>query len=220
MSKGIASPRNAMNLAAAAGIAAIALAIAAAPWRAPNAAPSGPEAGLGEARYQIDAARGRLWTLTREGVVVTDADGGHKTELRLPEWQWAAPPYGCPPDIALGPSGEVVITSNALAALWRIDPETLAVSVHPLALDADTDKDVGFSRLVYSPRQGAYLAVADHHGSLWKIDAQLTSAQKILEAGRVADPCLLPARLRTGRLSANRAPCPGGAHPFVAARGC
>jgi hypothetical protein len=88
-------------------------------------------------------------------------------------------PYGRLPDLALGPSSEAVITSNVVPTLWRIDPETLVVSVHPLLLDSDTDKDVGFSGLVYSSEHEAFFAVSDAHGSLWRIDRGLERARKI-----------------------------------------
>ncbi len=71
--------------------------------------------------------------------------------------------YACAPDIAIGPRGEVVVTSNVLPVLWKIDPDTLAVSVHRLQLDADHDKDVGFSGLAYSEHNGAYFAVSELH---------------------------------------------------------
>ena len=40
-------------------------------------------------------------------------------------------------------------------------------------VDADTDKDVGFSGLTYSERNGAYFAVSGLHGTLWRIDPLL-----------------------------------------------
>jgi len=95
--------------------------------------------------------------------------------------------YACLPDLALGPRGEVVITSNIVPTLWRIDPETLAVSMHPLVLEADTGKDVGFSGLVYSSEHGAFFAVSDPHGSLWRIDAPFTSARKIPLSAPIAN---------------------------------
>src|SRR5256885_13970178 len=83
----------------------------------------------------------RAWELGRDGVYLVDSAGPAKL-ARLEGWQWAAAAYACPPDLAVGPQGEAVITSNVLPVLWRVDPQTLAVTVHSLALDADTDKDV------------------------------------------------------------------------------
>jgi hypothetical protein len=73
--------------------------------------------------------------------------------------------------------------------LWRIDAETLAVSAHPLALDSDTDKDVGFSGLVYSREHGAFFGVSGMLGSLWTIDRSLTQARKIALDSPVKQAC-------------------------------
>ena len=115
----------------------------------------------------------RAWQLTRDGVMAG------ATSVSIPGWILAEEPYACPPELAVGPKGEAVITSNVVPTLWRIDPETLAVTEHPIALDADRDRDVGFSRLAYSPRHGAYFAVSAAHGSLWRIDTQLQRAEKL-----------------------------------------
>jgi len=137
-------------------------------------------------RYRVDAVRHRVWLLSREGVRVDDAAAPVRTTVSLPEWPQLLRPWGCLPDLALGPSGEAVVTSNVLPTLWRVDPETLAVSVHPLELDSDRDKDVGFSRLVYSSRDAAYFAVGAFDGSVWRIDAQLASARKLPPNERAA----------------------------------
>lgn len=131
------------------------------------------------ARYGVDPARDRVWFLTRDGVSVYDVAKSERILVPLPSWLWVDTPYGRLPDLALGPSGEAVITSNVVPTLWRIDPETLVVSVHPLLLDSDTDKDVGFSGLVYSSEHEAFFAVSDAHGSLWRIDRGLERARKI-----------------------------------------
>jgi len=115
----------------------------------------------------------RPWQLTRDGVMAG------QTPVSIPGWIHAAEPYACRRELAIGPKGEAVVTSNVISTLWRIDPVTLAVTEHPLALDADADRDVGFSSLVYSPRHAAYFAVSAAHGTLWRIDTQLQRAQKL-----------------------------------------
>jgi hypothetical protein len=152
-------------------------------------------------RYRVDAARHRAWLLTRDGVIVDAAAAPAKVTVALPDWQWVAPPYGCLPDLAIGPNGEAVITSNVLPTLWRIDPETLAVSVHPLALDADLDKDVGFSRIAYSPEHGAFFALGNYDGALWRIDPVLAAARKLAPQER-------PAVALGQRPAGARASCP------------
>jgi len=139
-------------------------------------------------RYRAQSERGRAWIIDANGLFLEEARKPRRA-ITLPEWQWAAEPYACAPDIAIGPRGEAVVTSNVLPVLWRIDPETLAVSVHRVQLDADTDKDVGFSGLVYSERHGAYFAVSELHGSMWRIDPLLRRAQKIALSEPVRGAC-------------------------------
>ena len=130
-------------------------------------------------RSQADTARHRVWAITAEGASVHEAASPEGVDIALPGWQWVGGPYACPPALALAPDGAALVTSNVVPVVWRIDPVTLAVTVHRLALNADTDKDIGFSALVYSARHAAYFAMSDVHGSLWQIDAQLKSARKM-----------------------------------------
>ena len=170
--------------------------IGAAPQRADNDA---AKLQFPDARYQVDPARKRVWFLTAEGVFLFDASRPERTAVSLPGWIWAGAPYACLPDLALGPRGEAVVTSNVVPTLWRIDPVTIAVSVHPLALDADTGKDVGFTGLVFSPPHGAFFAASDAHGSLWRIDPQFTRAQKIPLSAPIPGACGLALRPRSSQ---------------------
>ncbi|OGA56104.1 MAG: hypothetical protein A3G81_14695 [Betaproteobacteria bacterium RIFCSPLOWO2_12_FULL_65_14] len=170
--------------------------IGAAPSQQTNIASLAPEPRAPEARYQVDAARNRIWVLTDDGVVLYDVKTPKKIAIPLPDWVLVGKTYGCLPDLALGPKGEAVVTSNVVPTLWRIDPETLAVSVHPLALDADTDKDVGFSGLAYSAEHGAFFAVSGAHGTLWRIDPLFTRARKIGLPEPIRNACWLGTRPR------------------------
>jgi hypothetical protein len=140
-------------------------------------------------RHQADTARDRIWSLTRDGVALQVRAKPGRTAIELPGWVWAHAPWACPPDLAIGPKGEAVITSNVAAVLWRIDPETLAVTVHPIALGSDTHRDFGFSKLAYSREKGVFIAVSDTFASTWEIDAQLATARKLAGSGPVSSPC-------------------------------
>lgn len=148
-------------------------------------------------RYQVDSERQRSWWLTRDGVILHSASAAPKA-VPLPGWLWAGDPH-CPPDLALGPKGEAVVTSNAISTVWRIDPATLAVTVHDLRLDADTDKDVGFAAVVYAPEQKVFLAYSEVQRSVWKIDAELQTASKVGRADFT--------RTRAQRFGSLHAPC-------------
>ena len=161
-------------------IAALALALAAcdAPQQQPSTKTVARPAGALETRAIAD--RGMVWLLNAEGLFLQDPRSGHQLAITLPDWQWASEPYACMPDLAIGPRGDVVVTSNVLPKLWRVDSGTLAVTVHALQLDADNDKDVGFAGLVYSGLHSAYFAASQLHGSLWMIDASLQRGRKIV----------------------------------------
>jgi hypothetical protein len=140
-------------------------------------------------RYQTDRVRERGWILIPMGVLVFDLKTRQATGyVPLADWQWVGEEYSCLPDLALGPKGEALISSNVVPTLWRIDPETLAVSKHELALDADTDKDVGFTGLAYSAEKEAFFAVSDL-GSLWRIDLLFRQARKIPLSAPIPKAC-------------------------------
>ena len=176
----------------------------AAPPQVPNVVGNAPESQPPNLRYRVDPARNRVWFLTRDGVFLYDVTKPEKIVVPLPAWQWVDTQYGCLPDLALCPKGEAVITSNIVPTLWMIDPETLAVSVYPLELDADTVKDVGFSGLVYSSEHGAFFAVSYVHGSLWRIDPLFTRARKISLSEPVPKACGLAVRPRIAQQKTNR----------------
>ena len=137
--------------------------------------------------YQLDEARQRSVWLTRDGVQIHSA-AARPVSLVLPDWTYAGAPH-CPPAVALGPAGEIVVTSNVAPTLWRIDADTLAVTVRPVALASDQDKDVGFAALVYAPERHAYLAYSETLRSVWVVDVALTGAVKVaagLERPRAA----------------------------------
>ena len=155
----------------------------------PNAAPM--------LRYQVDSGRERSWWLMRDGVFLNGAAQARKV-VALPGWLWAAEPH-CPPDLALGPDGEAVVTSNVISTLWRIDPKTLAVTVHDLKLDTDNDRDVGFAAVLYSPGQQAFFAYSEGQRSVWRIDRRLERATKLANADL--------SRVRSPRAASVSGPC-------------
>jgi hypothetical protein len=181
MSTGIASVSTRAVFAA---LAASAVALTACDSRtASQTAPLSASVGFLDpsdtGRQRNDPGRGRIWIVNSQGVFVFHTRTGKLEEVTLPSWQWADTPYACPPDLAIGPAGEALVTSNVVSVLWRIDPRTLSVTMHELALNADNDKDVGFSQLAYSAEHGAFFAINETHGSQWRIDSSLREARKI-----------------------------------------
>ncbi len=171
----------------------------------PQAEFDAPQKQPSSMRYRMDPARNRLWVLTSDGLFVYDARTPRKiVEVDLPEWLSVDTQYSCPPDLTLGPKGEAVVTSNIVPTLWRIDPETLAVSVHQLVLDADSDKDVGFSGLAYSAEHKVFFAVSDVHRSLWRIDPLFRRGQKIGLSAPIQKACGIALRSRVAQYPTHR----------------
>jgi hypothetical protein len=136
-------------------------------------------------RYQIDAAHGRIWWLTREACFSRRQDaakspcrfraGGLRAGLTVAcrRWRWVRTERRWSP--VSGIHG------------WKIDPDTLAVSMHVLAPDADLDE----RGLPPSPIRPSTLrtAISGLQGSLWKIDRPLTRKQKIRALGAMPKAC-------------------------------
>jgi hypothetical protein len=129
-------------------------------------------------RAQADAAHKRFWALGIDGVYVYDAKSRRLiSRLVLPDWIVIGALFNCAPDLALHPSGAAVVSSNAATMLWQIDPVRFEVRQNELTLDADLDKEVGFTGLAFA--DGLLFAVDGTHGSLWKIDLAAAKARKV-----------------------------------------
>src|SRR6185503_13962809 len=128
---------------------------------------------------------------------------------------WVDDHFACAPDLAIGPRGEAVISSNVVPTLWSVDPVSFLASKHVLAVEDETGRDIGFTALAYSAQQGAFLAVSGSHGFMWRVDAQLQRAQRIplsalLPGGCGLDIAPRPRDLRGGRLASLSVPAGEG----------
>jgi hypothetical protein len=140
-------------------------------------------------RVREDPERDRRWVLRPSGVYLYSLRAHrYLRHIPLAGWYWAGEPYSCAPDLAVGPRGEAVVTSDIAPVVWRVDGRSLTVSMRQLLLDADTHMDVGFSGLLYLPLRGEYLAVS-HVGSLWVLDRGLTRARKVRLSAPLARAC-------------------------------
>ena len=154
-------------------------------------------------RYQADSTSQRSWWLARDGVTLHEAANAKGRFIALPQWLWAHSPL-CPPALGLGPKGEALVTSNVTSTVWRVDPDTLAVTVHALSLNADNDKDVGFVAVAYAPAQAAFVAYSESPPAVWKIDRELTRAVKVSNVDL--------SRMRSQRAPSVLGPCADLAH--------
>lgn len=126
----------------------------------------------------VDDTHRRVYQLVRDGIDVVELTDGRKVgHVSLPGWVWAGERYSCPPDIALTPGRDVLVTSNVVPTIWRIERQSLRVTKHELALDQDTNKDIGFTRLRWSAKLGTFVGTTDL-GERWYIDPYLSRAHR------------------------------------------
>jgi hypothetical protein len=141
---------------------------------------AGAERAVPRTRHQLDTQRNRIWVLDRDGAYLYDlAAPDRARHVPLPSWQSVGEPSGCAPALALGPRGEVLVSSDVMRSVWRIDPDSTHVTEHELTLDADVDKEVGFSALAYVSEQRIYIGFSHFHGTLWRIDPASREAHRI-----------------------------------------
>jgi len=159
-----------------------------------------------EAKLQVlrtDAGRNRLWVLEREAISLHDNTSGRRLRrIVLPDWIFVGKQYSCPPGLALDADGAAFVTSNVLPVLWRIDPKRFELTRVDLTLDADTDKDVGFSGLAFA-EDGTLLAAGAMVGSLWRIDTGAASARKVASYPSLRDACDPATLLRASQEQTN-----------------
>ena len=139
---------------------------------------------------RADAERNRLWVLEPDAVTLYDITNARRLRsIVLPELILVgANERVCPPDIAVDAGGTVFISSNAVPVVWRIDPVRFEVTRTELALDAETDKDVGFTGLSFAA-DGVLLAAGSTFGSLWRIDLRQARASKVASYPSASVPC-------------------------------
>ena len=148
---------------------------------------------------RADPAHNRLWVLDLEVISVYDNTNGRRLRrIVLPEWMVLPKKYSCLPDLALDSSGTAFVSSNVLPVLWRIEPQRYEVTRIELALDTDTDKDVGFTGLSFAG-DGTLLAAGAMAAALWQIDTSAASARKIASYPSVASGCDPATLVRAGQ---------------------
>lgn len=128
---------------------------------------------------RIDTGGNRRWVLTQDALAVYDNVNRRRLRrIELPDWPLADPMHACAPDMVLDSSGALIVSSNVVPVLWRVDPRRFQVTRIPLALEADADKDVGFTALSFAA-DGALMAQGATFASLWRIDLAGARATKV-----------------------------------------
>ena len=164
--------------------------------------PARPEAAAADSRARVlrtrvDVARGLRWELTWGAVSAFDVATGERIrEVRLEGANLSGAPETCVPDMVVSRSGALVVSSNAQPSLWRISPARFEVERFDIALDADADKDFGFTALAFTPGESALYAASAVTGSLWRIDLAAAAGRKVDGVASQRGACTLaPAEL-------------------------
>ncbi len=136
-----------------------------------------------------DRARSRIWRLGDRGVYLEAREQSQALHIPLPGRVIVDQTLTCPSAMTLSQEGAVVVTSNVIPTLWRINPDTFAVTSHPLTLTSHADREVGFTGIAFSTGHRAYFAVSSIHGTLWRIDMNLQTAHLVGLPYRLEEPC-------------------------------
>ena len=138
------------------------------------------EEALPALRVQVDTPRNLAWVLNRDAVYVYALP--KKTlikRIELPGWLVAGKAFSQASDLALAPNGAALVTSNVVPTIWEINPEDMTVRQHRLSLNADNDKDVGFTGLAFGPDGRDLIGTSSMLGSAWKLDLDAGTAHKL-----------------------------------------
>jgi hypothetical protein len=150
------------------------------------------DAGEKALRVTFDAVRSRLWVLDLEHVHVYDI--AKRVRIgRMPLPNWSVAELICPPDMALDRSGNVLVSDNTQPTLWRIDADTFRFTGHPLRLVGSENVDIGFGALAFAT-DGSLYGIAATGGTLWRIDVESASAQRVELDALLPEGCSLTVR--------------------------
>jgi hypothetical protein len=146
-------------------------------------------------RAELDLAGGSIWALHANGVDVHDATSDEKVRsIRLPGWIWAAEPDACPPDLLVTPDRHVLVTSNVVPVIWRIDSASFEVTRYDVDVEDHRDRDIGFAGLAYAARDGAFFAVGALDNTSWRIDPSLMRARAVAVSSSMPRTCGEPVK--------------------------
>jgi hypothetical protein len=141
-------------------------------------------------RVKEDRARGRRWELGWGTASAYDVGTGQLVRtVSLSGANLSAGHDACLPDMLLGRSGAVIVSSNAQPSIWRINAERFEIERYDIEVDSDQDKDFGFSGLAWSADEMVLYAVSAATGSMWSIDLASSKASKVELSAPVHGAC-------------------------------
>jgi hypothetical protein len=142
-------------------------------------------------RIRLDAKGKRIWVLASGSLTLYD-DDSLLLSRRIPIaalMQHSS--EHCLPDMTLDHIGNVLISSAMQASLMRVDAQSFEVTQHNFQVDADHNKDFGFSALAFAGRDHTLYAASATTGALWKLDLAHNQATKLPLSQPVYGACAL-----------------------------
>jgi len=134
-----------------------------------------------------DLARGMRWELGWGSVTAYDIASGQRLRvIALTGANLSGARESCVPDMLLGRTGTLIVSSNAQPVLWRISPSRFEVERLDIAVDSDGDKDFGFTSLRWGENEKVIYAGAST-GTAWRIDLASGTARKVSDRLRSGD---------------------------------
>lgn len=117
-----------------------------------------------------DELRARTWLLRADALYLyEDEPGTRARRFALPGWIYVTPRLAREPDLLVEAGGTVLVSSNIVPALWRVDPEASSTTELELELHPETSRDFGFTTLRFA-QNGALHASGSIDRSRWQVD--------------------------------------------------
>ena len=143
-------------------------------------------------RVRQDSTYGRRWELEWNAALAYDSETG--TLIRrvpLADATQSGARGTCNPDLIVGRTGAVFVSSNAEPVLWRIDPASFEVRRYDIVPNAEQQKDFGFSALAWDVEDRVIYARGSTTGTLWRIYLDSGVATKVAAAPKAGNTCRL-----------------------------
>ena len=142
-------------------------------------------------RVRTDVPRHRIWVLASDALYLYDARSS-QLERRFPIDALAQhSSEHCLPDMAVDRHGNAFVSSAIAPELFRIDATSLELSKREIRVDADEDKDFGFSAITVAGDGETLYAASAMTGALWKIDRVRNTAAKMNLSQPIWGACAL-----------------------------
>ncbi|MGQ0523563.1 MAG: hypothetical protein ACT4P8_07890 [Betaproteobacteria bacterium] len=144
-------------------------------------------------RSRTDTARGRVWVLGLDGQVRVYDDRSKKPLRQIALPGWLVVRTQCMPDLIFDRTGFVLVSSNVMPWIWRIDADTFEMKVHQIRMPGREGLDFGFSTLALGAKGNLY-GLAPSAQSLWSVDLGNANARPVQSYDPPLEQCTLTTR--------------------------